>query len=94
MVRVFEKDLKRIIKELNSKDISIRLIGNINTCIYMKNVIASYSTNSGRIMLEDVQSNNSICFKTEYMYNIFQTDNNKLFEIRFDNFINVRIKCK
>lgn len=46
MGRVFEKDLKRIIKELNSKDICIRLIGNINTCIYMKNVIASYNKNS------------------------------------------------
>lgn len=91
MKQINSKELKKIVRKLNNKSITVEIKGVISILINIENVQAKYTRKNGTIELLDNSTNVIIRIETELLYKALQSENRNIIELYLDNYQEIRI---
>lgn len=91
MEQINSKELKKIVRKLNNKSITIEIKGVISILINIESVQAKYTRKNGIIELQDNTTNITIRIETELLYKVLQSENRNIIELYLDNYQDIRI---
>ncbi len=91
MKQINSKELKKIVRKLNNKSITVEIKGVISILINIESVQAKYTRKNGIIELQDNRTNVTIKIETELLYKALQSENRNIIELYLDNYQDIRI---
>lgn len=91
MKQINSKELKKIVRKLNNKSITVEIKGVISILINIESVQAKYTRKNGIIELQDNRTNVTIRIETELLYKALQSENRNIIELYLDNYQDIRI---
>lgn len=91
MEQVNEKELKKIVRKLNNKSVTVEIKGIISTLININSAKAKYTRKNGIIELQDNNTKVTIRIETELLYKTLQSEDKHIIELYLDNYQDIRI---
>lgn len=91
MEQINSRELKKIIRKLNNKSITVEIKGVISILINIESVKTKYIRKNGTIELLDNSTNVIMRIETELLYKALQSENRNIIELYLDNYQEIRI---